>query len=324
VNLTKKNSIGKIFSGNYVIPSREENFLFETIPSMFFSWLQKNHPKNTNAASWVEADAIKKPHEGISVTWAGHATCILTLDDITIMTDPVFNSLPFFSRQADFKIAIDRLPTVDAVLLSHNHYDHMHMPSLYAMQNRSPKMHVAIPDGDKKWFDAQVFPSVEEYTWGEQFSIEKNNKKVTCTFVPSHHWTRRSLFDRNTSLWGSWIIEYDGQVFYFGGDSAYNTHFEEIGDLYNVDVALLPIGPIEPREHMKHSHLCPEEAGQAFLDLKAKQCIPIHWGTYGFGNDLFDEPIIRLQTWWKQNTQQLADKQLHCQKVGQPLTFIEI
>ncbi len=321
LKLTKKNSIGKVFSGNYLYPSREENFLLETMPSFCASLLHKRGKALSNVSEWIGFHDERDWQHPVGVFWLGHATCLIRINDIVIITDPVFDSLPFFSRQLPFGISVDILPNIDAILLSHNHHDHMHMPSLYTIQHRSPSMHIAAAQGDQKWFSNKIFNSVEQYMWGQQFVVEKNKIKVRCTFVPSYHWSRRSLFDRNVSLWGSWIIEYDDGVIYFGGDTAYNNHFSEIASLYDIDVALLPIGPAEPHEHMKHSHLSPEQAGQAFLDLRAKRFIPIHWGTFGFGADVFDDPVIRLNNWWKKNTPQLRDKKLFALKVGQQLVL---
>ena len=118
------------------------------------------------------------------------------------------------------------------------------------------------------------------------------------------------------------MISYKGKNIYFAGDTGYDSHFKEIAQEFdNISVALLPIGPIEPRKYQKCDHMDPKEACQAFLDLKAKYMIPMHWGTFGLGPDFFDDPIKVLETWEKDNVKLLKNNKIFKCKSGQSLAL---
>ena len=143
---------------------------------------------------------------------------------------------------------------------------------------------------------------------------------VSFSFLPANHWSQRSLFDKNCSLWGSWMIQHNHGTVYFAGDSAWGNHFDDIAAHYpEIDVALMPIAPAEPCYMMKEGHLDAEEACEAFLRLNAKMFIPMHWGTYHLGLDTFRGPIDRLQRWWKANKNRCKDKVLKLAKAGEIL-----
>lgn len=232
--------------------------------------------------------------EADHITWIGHASFLLSIDGLNILTDPVFGDLTFLlQRFSEPGIPFAQLPKIDIVLLSHNHRDHMDSATLKALYTQTA-CHFYVPFGDKAWFDIRgMSDRVTECIWWQD--VFHNGLKLT--FLPARHWSQRGLFDRNKSLWGSWMIQ---ESIYFAGDSAYSDHFNEIAYHFsNIEVALLPIGPCEPRKWMKTTHMDAGDAGKAFLDLGARIFIPMHWGTYGFGIDDLMLPIVRLNDWWK-------------------------
>lgn len=263
---------------------------------------------------WEQYNVVLRSIEP-RVTWIGHASFLIQIGNLNILTDPIFGNLPFYPRILRPGIAMNELPPIDIVLISHNHLDHMDANSLLALKKHQG-VSILVPWGDKAWFDARGFERVHEHIWWDQFVSDGHD--LSFTFLPAKHWSQRSVFDRNQSLWGSWMIEYQGYKIYFAGDTAYGDHFNQIGaEFTDLDLALMPIAPCEPNEHMRRAHVNAQEAGQGFLDLGARDFIPMHWGTYYFGEDTFEGPIQRLKQWWEQKKDFLKDQQLHILRCGQ-------
>ena len=216
-------------------------------------------------------------HDGI--WWIGHATFIIKMSGIVIITDPVFFSIPLVKRLVAPAVNLSQVPHVDYILISHNHWDHFDKKSINILFQKNNNITLLLPKGNAHKFKNSKIKCLE-FDWWQKF----NFNELTFVFLPAHHWSQSTLFDRNKSLWGSWLMK-SSQSIYFAGDTAYSSHFQEISDFYNVDYALLPIGPCEPRELMYKSHMGPEESLVACHDLKAKFLIPMHWGTFSFGLD---------------------------------------
>ncbi|MBA3954776.1 MBL fold metallo-hydrolase [Candidatus Dependentiae bacterium] len=296
------------------------------IPSV--TMLLKSHfRKQTEKATmlnWVERSEPVQRSEQLTITWIGHATFLIQIGTINILTDPVFGSLSLlYPRILPEGIPFKQLPPIDFVLISHNHRDHMDAHTLQLLKHQAG-IKFLVPQGDKKWFRDRGFDKVIENNWWDHqvyVAAANGTTRIEFTFLPAFHWSQRGVFDYNKSLWGSWMISCNGTTIYFGGDTAYSHHFKCISQEFPViDFALIPIGPCEPRSIMRTSHINAEEAGQAFRDLGAKHFIPMHWGTYFFGTDNFMLPLDRLNAWW--GTANLeSDKQLHWIKAGQRITF---
>lgn len=216
-------------------------------------------------------------HDGI--WWIGHATFIIKMSSIVIITDPVLFSLPLVNRLVAPAVNLSQVPHVDYVLISHNHWDHLDQKSINLLFEKNNDLTLLLPKGNAHKFKNSSIKCLE-FDWWQELSL----KELTFVFLPAHHWSQSTLFDRNKSLWGSWLMQ-SYQSIYFAGDTAYSSHFQEISNIYSVDYALLPIGPCEPRELMCKSHMGPEESLIAYADLKAKFLIPMHWGTFSFGLD---------------------------------------
>jgi len=283
--------------------------VLKTLYEDFFSSTKKE------AEKWVVKPSYPQRSDKPFFTWLGHSTFLIQIGGKNILTDPIFGNLSYvFARMLPHKIATKDLPPIDYVVLSHNHPDHMDCASLLEIKKHSPAVKVLVPMGDKAWFDDQGFIAASEHMWWDEIVQDG----VKFTFLPAKHWSQRGLFDKNKSLWGSWMIEHDGFKFYFAGDSGWGTHFTLIGRMFkSIDVALMPIGPGEPKEWMRHAHIDAEEAGRAFLELKARCFVPMHWGTFRLGMDRFKEPVIRIKNWWDKNKQRCLDKELKVAKVGE-------
>lgn len=240
------------------------------------------------------------------ITWIGHATFLIRVAGMTILTDPMFTSPSFlFPRLVPPGIPLEALPPIDLVLISHNHFDHLEVSSLKYLAKKYPTMRVCAPVGDHRWLSKSRVGEVSAWTWWESrlMKSRQGSGALTLTFLPSEHWSRRGLMDHNCGLWGSWLIETPGQAIYFAGDTAYGEHFAEIKKQCSViDTAILPIAPSEPKDRVSDVHVSAEEAGQAFVDLGAHTFIPCHWGTFRFGDEAPTESLRRLKNWWAQRS----------------------
>jgi N-acyl-phosphatidylethanolamine-hydrolysing phospholipase D len=227
-----------------------------------------------------------RPDARLAVLWVGQATVLIQLDDRFVLTDPVFTtSVGGLSRRlVEPGIEPEHLPPLDAVLISHLHFDHYSLGSLELIEPRVGLL--ALPEGSSVYLPRFRFPSIELRTWQ---SWERDGLRVTA--VPVDHKGWRYGVDAawmDTSFTG-YVIEYHGLTVYFGGDTAYDAErFRETRRRFPaIDLALLPIAPIHPREFMRHTHIDPPEAVKAFEDLGAARMVPIHFDT--FINSL-DEP----------------------------------
>ncbi len=316
-----KNEIGNNIFSEYALMMHSG---FHELAIFFKSFL--NYEKRNNLASWIEQSNIMPHSTEPSITWIGHATFLIQINNFNVLTDPIFGNATFlFPRILPPGIILEKLPKIDFVLISHNHRDHMDEMSLVNLKKLNPYLKFLVPQGDKDWFLKKGFNcnDVQENLWWNQLNFKNNDhSEIRFTFLPSKHWSQRSLFDYNKSLWGSWMVESGFSSIYFAGDTAYSQHFNEISNEFkNIDIALMPIGPCEPRKKMCNSHVSAEESGQAFLDLNAKNFVPMHWGTFKFGTDKFALPIERIKKWWNMNSTKLNFKNLNLIKIGQKIEF---
>jgi L-ascorbate metabolism protein UlaG (beta-lactamase superfamily) len=140
--------------------------------------------------------------------------------------------------------------------------------------------------------------------------------------LPANHWSGRNIFNINKTLWGSWLIESNYTKIYFGGDTAYDTHFKDIGKTFSpINIALMPIGPCEPRKYLKNSHINSSEAIKGFIELGAQEFIPMHWGTFRAGSDSFLDPINFLKKEWEEQKEKLLNKKLNILRPGESIKF---
>lgn len=242
----------------------------------------------------VDLDLIQAPPapgEPARLTWIGHASWLVQLDGVSLLIDPIFSESlgPGIHRHVPPAIRSKRLPTIDAQLVTHNHRDHLDLPSL--SQVGRP---IIAGTGHAAFFEPRGLACTELGWWDET-----KVGPVTIKFVPSQHWSRRSLSDTNETLWGGFVIEGERARIYHSGDTAYFEGFSEIGRRVGpIDAALLPIGAYSPAWFMSKQHMNPEEATRAFLDLGARRFVAMHWGTFQLTDEPLHEPPERLAAEW--------------------------
>jgi L-ascorbate metabolism protein UlaG (beta-lactamase superfamily) len=255
-------------------------------------------------ASWPEhvddpiyARPHRVSHDRISATFIGQSTFLLQVGGVCVLTDPVWSDrcspIPFVGphRVRRPGQSLDTLPAVDLLLVSHNHYDHMDLPTLRHVQNGWAPW-TATGLGNARHLAKAGIRSAVELDWWQ--SVELVDARVT--YVPAQHFSSRGMFDRNRSLWGGFVIQVGGAVIYFAGDSGYSPYFAEIGHRFpHIDLALLPIGAYEPRWFMRQHHMNPEEAVQAHRDLRPVRSLGMHFGTFQLTDEGIDEPILALR-----------------------------
>ncbi len=222
--------------------------------------------------------------------WLGHASFLLHLNGKTLLTDPCLTAPPTMKRKAAIPLEIGSI-VADYLLISHGHYDHLDQRTLAQLQGNTLKALVPLKIGPLV-HGANPAIHIQEAGWYQQFKTDN----ITITLLPAKHWNRRTMFDFNQTLWGSFLIQTKTRTFYFAGDTGYAGHFKEIAALVGpIDYAILPIGAYDPSFIMQPSHLNPEEALQAFQDLGAKYLIPMHYGTFDLSDEPLGEPIKRLK-----------------------------
>lgn len=221
-------------------------------------------------------------HGEVAITWIGHASFLIQFTDANILIDPNFaNWLFLLKRIKRCGLRIEDLPPIDAVLLTHAHFDHFHKPSLRKIPR--PKVGV-MPWGMGDLAQDLGFGRIVELEWWESFS--HGDWKVTLT--PSNHWGARTLRDNHRG-YGGFVVEHQGRRVYHAGDSAYFDGFKEIGKICRPDIALLPIGAYYP-DSFRHVHMGPDDALKVFKDLRAKWLVPMHYGSFRLSFEEMDEP----------------------------------
>ena len=217
--------------------------------------LEKNLPLKK-----LSLDKLNLPETGIRITWLGHASVLTQFDNFNILADPVFSDRcspigflgPKRYRPAPYHVS--ELPNIDAVCISHNHYDHLDVQTVKDLNARFlENLHWFVPVGLKQWMVDTGCANVVELDWWDEYLLEKkldDEKSASMRFVftPTKHWCNRGLLDRNKVLWGSWTVLGPRYRYYFAGDTGYCDAFKQIGKRFGpIDVAAIPIGAYEPR-----------------------------------------------------------------------------
>ncbi|MEI7025772.1 MBL fold metallo-hydrolase [Paenibacillus sp. y28] len=254
---------------------------------------------------------VRNNRSALSYTWIGHSTFFIQLDGLNILTDPVWAGRMGFQRRLTAPgWAISELPDIDVVVISHGHYDHLDFPTLARLPGQPAYF---VPAGLGALFRRKGYWQVTEANWWECFE----HQGIRLHFVPAQHWTRRSLWDMNTSHWGGWVLEGQRETLYFAGDTGYFRGFREIGSRFTIDTVFMPIGAYEPEWFMRISHINPEDAVQAYLDLDSREAVfvPMHYGAYRLADDTGPEALERLYSAWAQR--QLPDQRLRVLAIGE-------
>jgi L-ascorbate metabolism protein UlaG (beta-lactamase superfamily) len=242
-----------------------------------------------------------------SLTWLGHASFLLSLGGKRLLIDPVYRDDPGpLRRLAPPGIPLGELPPVDAVLITHNHRDHLDTWTLAQLAGRSrldvdrgsaPPVRFIAPLGHEAILRKTGAQEITELGWWGSTSLGE----VKIALVPARHWSMRVPWDRNDALWGGYLIQSSDGTAYHSGDTAFFDGFTEIGERAGaIDWAMLPIGAYEPRWFMKAQHMCPEEAIEAARMLRAQRFVAMHWGTYRLTDEPLAEPPERTRAGWSE------------------------
>ncbi len=231
-----------------------------------------------------------------TVTWIGHSTVLLQMGALNVLTDPVFGKraspLSWWGpkRRTEPGLTIAELPKIDVVVISHDHYDHLDEASVKAILARDDPQFV-VPLGIDMLLREWGARRVVGLDWWQATHVDSRTSGIDVMLVPTHHWSQRTLFDRNKRLWGGFVLDaLDFKVF-FAGDTAYDGTFRQIGELFGpFDLALIPIGSYQPRDFMAPQHVDPAEAVKIHQDVQAEQSIAIHWGTFDLALEQLDDP----------------------------------
>ncbi len=252
-------------------------------------------PRRGVPVSAIDNDGVAlRPATRDALTWIGHATFLVQLGGRSILIDPVLSPsiAGFIPRNVAPGLDWSALPKIDAVLITHNHRDHMDAATLRKL---GPGPIYVVPRGLGGWFGRAGLDRVVEMAWWQQEAIAG----LEVTFVPAQHWSRRGVFDTNTSWWGGYVIGHDGLRVYHSGDTGWFSGFAEIGGRCGpIDAAMLPIGAYAPRWFMRPQHIDPEEAVAAFEALGAARFVAMHWGTFKLTDEDLSEPPQWLRHVW--------------------------
>ena len=252
------------------------------------------------------------------VVWLGHASFFIRLNGVAVLIDPVFGRLPTGKRLTELPLDPARFTVLDYILVSHAHYDHCDKASLRQLHAQNPKAPLLCGLGlDKllrRWLPGAT---VQPAGWYQQYAT---GERLKISFLPTRHWANRGLADVNETLWGAFVLQGGGRQVYFGGDSGYGPHGQQVAKLFpGLDVALLGAGAYAPRGFMHPNHQDPAQAVQAFRDCGAKRLVPMHFGTFDLSDEPPGEPAALLRS--EETAGRLRPGELALLRIGEALGF---
>jgi N-acyl-phosphatidylethanolamine-hydrolysing phospholipase D len=271
--------------------------------------LPADPPRNSFPTARPEISYPRAPATDYTATWIGHSTVLLQFGGLNIITDPMFSQRAFPVQWAgprrimDPAIAIDALPPLDVVLLSHTHYDHLDKPAVRQLTRAHPDATWVVPLGVGAYLRGWGAHEIVELDWWQQADVGA----LCVTATPARHFSARRLGDRNKTLWCGFALELAGKRAFFAGDTAYHDQFRKVGERCGpFDFVMIPIGAYDPRWFMHVVHVDPEEAVQIYQDIIAAQpleshplMLGIHWGTFRLTDEAVDEPPKRTAERWR-------------------------
>lgn len=288
------NSNGEIFVN--AEPEAPIEITVESLKDEFFGEQQRTPPGEIPVIMIDPAVFDGAPQTGLRVTWLGHASSLIEIDGYRVLTDPVFSdrASPFASfgpkRFHPPPIPLDLVRNVDAVVISHNHYDHMDKATILHLAEQGARIHVPLGNGQllRSWEipSEQIF----EMDWWQQAEIGD----LTLVATPARHYSSRGIFDYQKTLWLSWAVIGPHHRVFFSGDSGYAKLFSDIGQRFGpFDVNVIKIGAYGPGQYWIDIHMPPEQSVQVHKDVGGKIMLPVHWATFNLARHDWDEPIKR-------------------------------
>ncbi len=252
---------------------------------------------------WIDMEQGPPPPERVAkgklrVTFINHSTLLVQLDSLNILTDPMYSDraspLSFFGgpvRHRPVGIKFGNLPPIDVVVLSHNHYDHMDMPTLERLEKEHDPI-ILVGLGNKEFLKENGLTDVYDMDWWDEHIV----KELKITFVPARHFSGRGLCDQNKSLWGGFVFESSEGPVYFAGDTGWGKQFQQIKARFGpIRFSMIPLGAYLPRWFMREIHVNPSEAVRAHRLLESQLSIGIHYGTFQQAEDGEDLPVWHLK-----------------------------
>ncbi len=261
----------------------------------FFEKVENGRPKNEIAIEEIDSLELANYDGPTRLIWFGHSAFLLQMNNRNILLDPMLGKVPAphpllgGSRFNDsLPIEIEKLPPIDAVLISHDHYDHLDYESIKTLKNKVELFYVPLGVGVHLEAWGVKKESIVELDWWQE--VHYKDLQFVCT--PAQHFSGRKLNNGQSTLWSSWVIKSQTESIFFSGDSGYSGHFKEIGDAYGpFDFAMLECG--QYNKMWPDIHMFPEETVQASIDLKSKVFMPIHWGSFKLALHPWTDPIER-------------------------------
>ncbi len=270
--------------------------MWKTLREFMSSGVQRR-PEHVLPQEFVDSTSIANYQGPSRLIWFGHSAFLLQMDGQTILIDPMLGKVPAphpwlggkrFNE--DLPIILEKLPQIDAVIISHDHYDHLDYGSIKKLKEKTKKFLVPLGVGAhlKEWGISEN--AYQEFNWWDETQVGP----IRFVFCPSRHFSGRGLTDRSTTLWGSWVMIGGKEKLYFSGDSGYGPHFKRIGEKFGpFDLALMECG--QYNEKWATIHMMPEETAIAGREVQANAIVPIHWGAFSLAPHEWTDPIVRVQ-----------------------------
>ncbi len=250
---------------------------------------------------WINNNTVpllrKENQQNIVVTFINHSTFLVEARNYNLIFDPIFSRTagPFsgigVNRRREPGLELAKTPKIDYIFISHNHYDHLDLHALRFFNKRDNPI-IFVPLGNKKWLTAKGISNVYEMDWWSNYEADDGS---LFTFVPAQHFSGRTLFDRNKTLWGGFVIETLDMNIFHAGDTGYADHFKQISSKFEIDLAMLPIGDYYPEKLLNHVHMGPVDAIKAHLDLKSKCSFVMHCETFKLTPGHYMKPQNKLK-----------------------------
>lgn len=233
-------------------------------------------------------------HKKDCLIWLGHSTFFIRLNGVELLIDPVFYQVPLVKRYAKHAFEPRLFSNLDYLLISHNHQDHCQEQSIKEVTKLNPGL--SILSGLKMDFLLKSWSNgcnIQTAGWYQQY---QTSDSLSIYFLPSRHWSKRSVNDTNKQLWGAFVFQTKAKTIYFGGDTGYGHHFMEAKTLFpDIDIAIMGVGAYKPEWFMHANHISPQDAVKAFHELGAKTFIPMHYGTFDLSDEPPGEPVRLLK-----------------------------